>query len=101
MDLVQISEGPTETRVAFGAAVEISVTRILYTQLTPLLARPVALAVDAGQVERIDAAGLQLLFCLSQSAHQRAIPLRWHAVSPVVRQAAQRAGIDSALFTPA
>ncbi len=101
MDLVQISEGPTETRVTFGATVEISAMRSLYTQLAPVLTRPAALAMDAGQVGRIDAAGLQLLFCLCQSAHQRGIPLHWRAVSPVVRQAAQRAGIDSVLFTPA
>ncbi len=98
MEPVQISAESTETLVAFGTDVEISGMRALYTQLTPLLARPMALALDAGRVERIDAAGLQILLGLCQSARLRRVPLQWRAVSPAVRQAAQRAGVDAFLF---
>lgn len=101
MDPVQISEEPTETLVAFGTDVEISGMRALYTQLTPLLARSTVLALDAGRVERVDAAGLQILLGFCQSARLRRTPLHWRAVSPAVRQAAQRAGVDPFLFGPA
>lgn len=101
MDSVQVSTEPAETRVVLGTDLEISAIRALYEQLTPLLARPVALALDAGRVERIDAAGLQVLLALCQNARQRRIPLQWQAVSAAVSQAAQRAGVETFLFEPA
>ena len=58
------------------------------------------LTVDAGVVERIDTAGLQLLLGFAARLRVMERRLVWGAVSPAVRQGAKQLGLDEALGLP-
>lgn len=59
------------------------------------------LDVDAGAVERIDTAGLQLLACLVRARAAMGGAVRWAAVSPELRRSAARLGMQDLLALPA
>jgi anti-anti-sigma regulatory factor len=56
--------------------------------------------LEAGAVERIDTAGLQLLLGFAARLRLIGRPLVWTAVSPTLRQGARQLGIDGALGLP-
>ena len=53
------------------------------------------LALDAGQVEQVDTAAMQVLAGFCRHLHEQGAPMRWHAVSPAVQEAAHLLGLDS------
>nr|HEX4315826.1 STAS domain-containing protein [Kofleriaceae bacterium] len=55
------------------------------------------LVLDGGAVRRIDAAGLQLIVAAVAAAHVRGAAASWHAVSPVLVEAAAVTGLAAAL----
>jgi anti-anti-sigma regulatory factor len=55
------------------------------------------LVVDAGAVQRIDTAGLQLLVAMARRQQAAGRRLEWKAVSPELRQCSSRLGLDGAL----
>lgn len=57
-------------------------------------------SIDAGSVERIDTAGLQLLLGFAARLRLTDRRLVWGAVSPALRQGARQLGIDRALELP-
>ena len=65
--------------------VELDVERVeeLRDALVRALAAP-AIALDGTQVQRIDAAGVQLLCALVLAAERRGVALTWTAVSPTL-----------------
>lgn len=56
-----------------------------------------AILLKAADVQRIDTAGVQLLYALVMAAQERQIPLNWQAPSASLRQSAQVLGLASAL----
>jgi anti-anti-sigma regulatory factor len=56
--------------------------------------------VEAGAVERIDTAGLQLLLGFAARLRTMQRRLVWCTVSPALRQGAQRLGVAAALGLP-
>lgn len=59
------------------------------------------LEVNAGAVERIDTAGLQLLACLVRGRAAMGGSVRWAAVSPALQRGAARLGMLEILSLPA
>lgn len=59
------------------------------------------LAIDAGAVERIDTAGLQLLASLARARVAAGGTLNWVAVSPELARCAARLGLEQTLALPA
>lgn len=57
--------------------------------------------VNAGDVQRIDTAGLQLLVALAQRQKAAGRALEWKAASPELRQCSARLGLDEVLGLPA
>jgi ABC-type transporter Mla MlaB component len=64
-----------------------------------LAARPIRLL--AQEVERADAAALQVLASFVSAAQVRRLPVAWHEPTKALRRAAQLAGLAGALNFPA
>jgi anti-anti-sigma regulatory factor len=56
--------------------------------------------IDAGAVERIDTAGLQLLLGLTARLRLMERRLVWSSVSPALRNGARQLGLDAVLGLP-
>ena len=57
--------------------------------------------IDAGRIEKIDTAGLQLLVAFSRQLHESHRTLAWKAVAPELTRAAAQLGLADALGLPA
>ena len=56
--------------------------------------------IDAGRVEKIDTAGLQLLVAFSRQLHESHRALAWKAVAPELARAAAQIGLADTLGLP-
>lgn len=93
---VQVFQQNGETRLLFNTLLSVTQARALRTQLGAVLAPlPLNLALDAGQVEQVDTAAMQVLAGFCRHLREQGAPMRWQAVSPAVREAAQLLGLDS------
>lgn len=54
-------------------------------------------ALDAGALQRVDAAGLQLLTAFVRAADSRGTKIEWRSPSAVLRDGARRIGLTAAL----
>ncbi len=100
MNGVEVVSQAGETQLAFGPVLDVSSARALYHTLNSVLATATPLALDAGRVERIDTAALQLLATFCHRARADGLRLRWHAASAAFRDAAALLGVDDTLGTP-
>ena len=100
MSAVQVLRQAGETRIVFGSVLNIAGARQLYDELSGSLARAKSLVLDAAAVEQVDAAGMQLLAAFCRAARDAGRPLRWHAASPSVRDAAIVLDLSAALGEP-
>ena len=55
------------------------------------------LVLDGGEIQQIDGAGLQLLAAFAKEAEKTGVPCRWHAVSQVLCEAANRLDLSATL----
>ena len=56
--------------------------------------------IDAGRIEKIDTAGLQLLVAFSRQLHESHRTLAWKAVAPELARAAAQIGLADTLGLP-
>ena len=70
----------------------------LAAELRKALAADQGLLLDGAEVKSVDGAALQLLLATSQTASQKCIRCRWHAVNAVLKDAAVLAGITEELL---
>jgi anti-anti-sigma regulatory factor len=94
MSAVQVIRQPGETRLIFDPTLGVADARDLYSELNGVLADPAPVVLDAGQVERVDAAAIQVLVAFVRAARAAGLKPRWHAVSDAVREAASLLGLD-------
>lgn len=87
MNGVQVSGHSGETQLVFEPQLDVAHTRSLYRELDSALAARKPLALDASQVERVDAATLQLLAAFCCAARDAGVPVRWCGVSAALRNA--------------
>lgn len=73
----------------------------LHFALLGAVVSPDSQVIDAGGVERVDTAGLQLLVAFVRQRAATAQPVEWSAVSPELLRAAQRLGLLDELRIPA
>jgi len=86
-----------EPDITLEASVDVSMAAELRGTLDMALGGEGPLTVDAGAVERVDTAGVQLLLALRQESARRGRPLQWRAASPALRETAARLGLANAL----
>lgn len=73
----------------------------LQALLVAQLEQGMPVRLDAGQVERIDTAGLQLLVAFVRDRRKRARAVTWHRCSESLTRAASMLGLSADLELPA
>jgi anti-anti-sigma regulatory factor len=90
------SEGRT-VRLVFPAALEIGVAKALISTVgRALRKKPQALVLDAGALERVDAAALQALVVAWQAAKDAGVSARWQGCSASLVSSARLVGLVGA-----
>lgn len=87
----------SQTVIACGDSLDISGVGELHQQLSKALKGGQAVAFDASQVQRADAAGLQLLAAFCRTARSRGVTVNWRQASEVFTQSASLLGLDDML----
>ena len=90
-------KGISQTTIACGDSLDISGVGELHQQLSKALKAGRAVTLDASQVQRADAAGLQLLAAFCQSARSRGVTVTWRQPPEVFNQSASLLGLDDIL----
>jgi ABC-type transporter Mla MlaB component len=76
---------------------DISMVNELHELLSEQIGQCAAIEFDAGQVERADAAALQLLTVLSKDAKSQEISVKWRNPSETFKNAASLLGLQNDL----
>lgn len=85
---------PAKHIVVFSDSLDIAAIQPLYRQLEAALAAPQSeLILDAAQVSRVDAAGLQTLVMFYREARTQGYPVRWKNPSSVLSREAEWTGL--------
>ena len=101
MEPVRIFQQDGEIHLLFDTLLSVAQARVLHAQLGQLLAPPLGLVLDAGQVEQVDTAAMQVLAGFCRHVQEQGAPMRWQAISPAVQQAGHLLGLDSFFGDPA
>jgi ABC-type transporter Mla MlaB component len=100
MNGVQVSGQSGEIRLIFEPELDVAHTRSLYRELDEALAARQPLSLDASQVQRVDAATLQLLAAFCCAARDAGMPVRWNGTSAVLRSAVTLLDLNEILGQP-
>lgn len=85
---------PAEHIVVLSDILDIAAIQPLYRQLEAALASPQSeLILDAAQVSRVDAAGLQTLAMFCREARTQGYSVRWKNPSSALNRAAEWTGL--------
>ena len=95
--MAQSEDEISQVVVACGEVLDVAGVAELKTQLQQQLLTHRSIVLDAGQLTRIDCAGLQLLAALFQDAGQSQCDLSWQSPSESLRAAADISGLKHAL----
>ncbi len=89
--------GPAGFEFRLAGQVGIAEVEVLHARLAAWDAADRDVHFDAGEVDRVDTAVLQLLVAFKRHAEQRGADVRWRAVSAPVTEAAATLGLETAL----
>jgi anti-anti-sigma regulatory factor len=85
------------TKVDFGKTLTIAQVADWQQKLSGIFDLREPVSLDAGDIEKIDGAGLQLLVALMKEAEAAGVPIEWRACSEVLQQNAIRIGLGHVL----
>jgi len=71
----------------------IAETEALHRRFSAILQAQLDMSIDCKNLNRVDAAGVQLLYALMKEAKARSIGLQWVNVSDVLKEAAKLMGL--------
>lgn len=97
MDLVRIRRLSGRTHLVLGAVVDISTAGLFYERLNKALSYKKPLVLNAGRVERIDTAAMQVLAAFCRTVRDRHLPLEWKTPSAGLQGAAEMLGLQAML----
>lgn len=86
-----------QTLVRCGESLDISCARELHQELSKALGKALPVMIDAGRVERVDTAALQLFAAFWLQARLRKLPVQWSSPSEVLCRSARLLGLDQSL----
>ncbi|WJW76421.1 STAS domain-containing protein [Thiohalobacter sp. IOR34] len=86
-----------QVKVVFEAVIDIAMVNDLKGRLAEYVSGPAPLLLDGSEVQRVDAAGLQLLCAFIQTAIGSGTQLGWADVSEPLREAARLTGLETGL----
>jgi ABC-type transporter Mla MlaB component len=101
MEPIRLMCHPDRTDVVVGAALEATGVRAAYYHLNEALTRGCRVELHAAQLERVDAAGIQLLLAFVRSARDRGLKPEWRSASAALRSGGNSLGLADALELPA
>lgn len=78
-------------------ALDVTTARELHGHLVDALAAERGVEIDAAAVERVDAAGLQVLWAAVRAAQAQGVAVRCANASPVLRDTAELLGLGGCL----
>jgi len=88
----------SELNVECGEVVDISVVSDLYQQLNDVLQQDGPVTLNAGSIERIDTAALQMFVCFIQEVKNRDRMVYWHAPTEALLRSANYLGLKQVLL---
>ena len=100
MNGVEVLRSAGETLLVFEPVLDILGARALYGCLSGVLAEGKSVELDAGQVERVDTAALQLLAAFCRAVREAGVSLRWRNASGPLCEAAALLGLSEILGQP-
>ena len=68
-------------QITLEGTVDITVIETLYGEFEKVLSNNSPVAIDAGQVDRIDTAALQLIYTFREQIYDKGFELQWGALS--------------------
>ncbi|MDH5358597.1 MAG: STAS domain-containing protein [Gammaproteobacteria bacterium] len=80
-----------------GESLNIAGVGDLYAELLALLAEGKPVAFNVSQVERVDAASLQMLYAFSKEAEEQGNPLEWEQPSDAFYSSVKLLGLEKML----
>jgi anti-anti-sigma regulatory factor len=86
--------------VECGEVLDISRVAEFYAELKMVIDENKPIELDAANLSRIDAAGVQLLVALCQKAKVESISLTWKQVSESLHRSASLIGLENELGLP-
>lgn len=96
-EVVEIMAMPTDsgaTIISIGSSLTIKTIAELKQQLDESLAENVDITLDSAELQKIDTAGLQLLFSLQNSLQHTGQQLLWANKNPMIESAAKLIGLS-------
>lgn len=84
-------------QIALGESLTIRDVTELMADITSALDLGGTVAVDGGEVESVDCAGLQLLCAMMKSAQAKGVEISWQAASECLREGVTQLGLDHCL----
>lgn len=95
--VVKASRIEGKTRVQFGGCLDVASAASLKGELTKILKRKPPFDLDGSAVEKIDAAGLQVLLSFMTESRLRENEPQWVAVSESLKSASRQSGLGAGL----
>lgn len=92
-----MNQSPTSSPIVFGRSVDVSRVRALAAELALRLDDEAEITLDAGAVERVDAAALQLLCAFVRKAETLGRTVRWTNSSDAFVYSTRLLNVDSIL----
>ncbi len=90
----------SRARVVLGGSCTIHEAAALKAHMLEQLGRPAPYEIDGSAVERLDAAGIQLLVAFALDCLERNLPYAWTGRSATLEQAIALLGAGSLLESP-
>lgn len=84
-----------------GSTLDITMVADVHARLRQALDAGTGLTLNGGELDRVDAAGLQLLAAFAEHARSLDIPVSWSSVSPCLEENAFVSGLGDCLGLPA
>lgn len=95
MGPVRIRRRNDRIYILLDRQLEVAQATQLHGELHSASTADTSLVLNAGRVERIDTAAIQVLMAFCRTAHTRAVPLRVRAVSDALRSAVTLLGLPA------
>ena len=89
-----------QTQISLSGSLDITQVESLQATLAHGLEQGLPFLIQVEQVERVDAAALQLLCAFVRAAEEAGLDCAWSEVPAVLRDAARVTGLDDCLALP-
>jgi len=83
--------------IVLTGSLGIAEAEAMHQQFSAILDAQVDISINAADLSRVDAAGVQLLYALAKEAKSRSIKLTWESVSDALTGAASTLGLSEGM----